>query len=196
MGRQVTVSVSTVRRLVAGNPVAFRSVYNAYQGKLFAYCLKFTKSASDAEEVVQQAFVRLWEFRHNIDANRPLDPYIYRIARNCAFDYLKEVAQAARLKDDLRAAQRTASYQAEPSSDQYVALAQQAISTLPEKRQLIFRMSYDDNMTYQQIAEVLQLSVHTVKSQMVKATKALRLHLLQHTNLFLSFATLTLALLC
>ncbi len=163
--------------------MAFRKVYDAYQDKLFTYCLKFTKSVPDAEEVVQQAFIRLWEFRHNIDPARPLDPYVYRVARNCAFDYMKDAARAARLKEDLRAVLSPPSYHDEPSADEYLKLAQQAIDTLPEKRQIIFRMSYDEGMTHQQIAETLELSIHTVKSQLVKATKTLRLHLLQHVSL-------------
>jgi RNA polymerase sigma-70 factor (ECF subfamily) len=184
MKPQITVKKRTVRSFIAGDPGAFRKVYDAYQGKLFAYSLKFTKSASDAEEVVQRSFIRLWEFRHNIDPHRPFDPYVYRIARNCAFDYLKEAARTARLKDDLRLVLSTSSYyQDSPSADAYIELAQQAIQMLPEKRQIIFRMSYDEDMTHEQIAETLQLSVHTVKSQLVKATKFLRLHLLQRVTL-------------
>lgn len=183
MNPQVTLKKRTIRCFIAGDPVAFRKVYDTYKNQLFAYCLKFTKSAPDAEEVVQQAFIRLWEFRHNIDPNRPLNPYVYRVARNCAFDYLKEAARTARLKEDLRSVLSSAHYQDGPTADEYVQIAQQAIETLPEKRQIIFRMSYDEGMTHQQIAESLQLSVHTVKSQLVKATKSLRLHLLQHVSL-------------
>ena len=183
MKPQVTVKKRTVRCFIAGDPKAFRKVYDAYRDQLFAYCLKFTKSTPDAEEVVQQAFIRLWEFRSNIDPNRPLDPYVYRIARNCAFDYLKEVARTARFKEDFRSVLTTSLYHLDgPSADEYVELAQQAIETLPEKRQIIFRMSYDEDMTHEQIAETLQLSVHTVKSQLVKATKSLRLHLLQRVS--------------
>jgi RNA polymerase sigma-70 factor (ECF subfamily) len=183
MNPQITIRKRAVRCFIAGDAAAFRKIYDAYKSKLFAYCLKFTKSAPDAEEVVQQAFVRLWEFRHNIDPNRPLDPYVYRVARNCAFDYLKEVARTARLKEDLRLVFTASSYQDGPTADEYAQLAQQAIEALPEKRQIIFRLSYDEGLTHQQIAETLQLSVHTVKSQLVKAAKSLRRHLLQHVSL-------------
>ncbi len=182
MKPQVTVKKRTVRCFVAGDAVAFRKVYDAYKDKLFTYCLKFTKSTPDAEEVVQQSFIRLWEFRHNIDPHRPLDPYVYRVARNCAFDYLKEAARTARLKEDLRSVLTTFSYQDGPTADEYDELAQQAIEMLPEKRQIIFRMSYDEDMTHEQIAEALQLSIHTVKSQLVKATKTLRIHLQHHIS--------------
>ena len=186
MKPQVTVKKRTVRCFIAGDPKAFRKVYDAYRDQLFAYCLKFTKSAPDAEEVVQQAFIRLWEFRCNIDPNRPLDPYVYRIARNCAFDCLKEAARTARLKEELQSVLSTSSYQQDgPSADECIELAQQAIERLPEKRQIIFRMSYDEDMTHEQIAETLQLSVHTVKSQLVKATKTLRLYLLQGISLMI-----------
>ncbi len=185
MKPKATLKKRSIRSFVAGDPVAFRKVYDVYKDKLLIYCLKFTKSVPDAEEVVQQSFIRLWEFRHCIDPDRPLDPYVYRIVRNCAFDYLKEVARAARLKEDLQSILVAPSYQDSSSADEYIELAQRAIEMLPEKRQIIFRMSYDDGMTHQQIAEALQLSIHTVKSQLVKATKTVRLLLIQQVSLII-----------
>ncbi len=186
MEPQVTVKKRTVRCFVAGDPVAFRKVYDAYKDKLLAYSLKFTKSVPDAEEVVQQSFIRLWEFRGRINPNRPLDPYVYRIVRNCAFDYLKEVARAARLKEDLQSVLVAPSYQENLSANQCAEMAQRAIEMLPEKRQIIFRMNYDEDMTHQEIAEALQISIHTVKSQLVKATKTVRLLLLQQASLIIT----------
>ena len=176
------VKERTVRHFVAGSPVAFRSIYDAYKDKVFTYCLKFTKYAPDAEEVVQQSFIRLWEYRHRIDSNRPLGPYIYKIVRNCAFDYLKEVARTAQLKDDIRSAMPVMHYEEGIQAADYEKLAEEAINTLPEKRQIIFRMSYDDGMSHQEIADTLELSVHTVKSQLVKATKALKMLMLRHAS--------------
>ena len=173
----IVVKKRTVRRFVAGSPGAFRRIYDAYKDQLFTYCLKFTKFAPDAQEVVQQSFIRLWEHRHRIDPDRPLDPYVYRIVRNCAFDYLKDMARAAQLRAELDLPH--CCYQ--DTSANYERIAQEAIDTLPEKRQIIFRMSYDEGMSPQEIADALRLSVHTVKSQLVKATKTLRWLVLQRT---------------
>lgn len=162
--------------------MAFRFIYDAYKDKLFTYCLKFTKSAPDAQEVVQQSFIRLWEYRHRIDPDRPLDPYLYKIVRNCAFDYLRDVARTAQLKEDV-ALPPLYCYQEHTSPD-YERIAQEAIDTLPEKRQIIFRMSYDEGMSPQEIANTLRLSVHTVKSQLVKATKTLRWLVLQRAGTY------------
>lgn len=180
----VTVKQRTVRRLVAGQPEAFREIYEAYRHKIFTYALTFTKSVPDAEEVVQQSFIRLWEHRRHVDPKRPLDPYIYRIARNYAFDYLKELARRTRLREDLRQLAPTGTHYESLPID-YERVAEEAISALPEKRQVIFRMNYDEGLSPQEIADTLHLSVHTVKSQLVKATKSLRLLLLRHVSLYL-----------
>lgn len=184
MEEVTVVKKRTVRYFVAGNPTAFRSIYDAYKDKVFTYCLKFTKSVPDAEEVVQQSFIRLWEYRHMIDSTRPIGPYIYKIVRNCAFDYLKEVARTAQLKADVRSATRITYYEEDIQAVDYEKIAEEAINTLPEKRQIIFRMSYDEGMSHQEIADTLELSVHTVKSQLVKATKALRVLMLQRASMY------------
>ena len=186
--RAIVVKKRTVRHFVAGSSVAFRRIYDAYKDKLFVYCLKFTKSTSDAEEVVQQSFIRLWEHRHCVDPSLPLDPYIYRIARNCAFDYLKDVARTAQFKENLTPPPARC-YQ-ESASANYEQIAEEAINTLPEKRQVIFRMSYEEGMSPQEIADALRLSVHTVKSQLVKATKTLRLLVLQRAGMCTLFLSL------
>ena len=184
MKEAIVIEKRTVQHFAAGSPTAFRTIYDAYKDKIFSYCLKFTKSVPDAEEVVQQSFIRLWEYRKSIDSARPLGPYIYRIVRNCAFDYLKEVARTAQLKADVRSATRITYYEENIRAADYEKIAEEAIDTLPEKRQIIFRMSYNDGMSHQEIADALELSVHTVKSQLVKATKAFRVLMLQHAQVY------------
>ena len=68
-----------LRQLIAGDAESFRKIYECYQGKIFLFALRLTKSKSEAEEVVQEIFVRLWEKRENIKVEKNFNSYILSI---------------------------------------------------------------------------------------------------------------------
>ena len=63
-----------LRQLIAGDAESFRKIYECYQGKIFLFALRLTKSKSETEEVVQEVFVRLWEKRENIKIKKTSMP--------------------------------------------------------------------------------------------------------------------------
>ena len=171
---------SLIKQLVRGDQKAFRKIYDLYKDRLYYYALKITKENEASEDVVQQVFVNLWNHRKDICLNYSFDAYLFRIVRNCAFNYLKSAAKAKLLKQEYRdecawyslgVDGHTAYYECEE-------VALQAINALPEKRQIIFKMSYEDGMSHEDIAELLDISIHTVKSQLSKATKKIKEQLL------------------
>ncbi len=81
-----------LQRLIDGDAEAFRSVYEHYQGKVFLFAFRFTKSHSQAEETVQEVFIKLWERRMLVDPAKRLEPYIITITKNFLLDGLKKAA--------------------------------------------------------------------------------------------------------
>lgn len=139
-------------------------------------------------------FIRLWERRHQIDPTRPFSPYLYVIARNLAFNHLKQKAYRARFEQPVDEAAGTGhdAVSDEILFQEYQQRTAELIDALPEKRQLIFRMHTEEGYDVAEIAGRLKLSLHTVKSQLQKATKAIRNqlfqnHLLHWTSLLLAF---------
>ncbi|MCG8319429.1 MAG: RNA polymerase sigma-70 factor [Cytophagales bacterium] len=171
---------SLIKQLVRGNQKAFRKIFDLYKDRLYYYALKITKDSDASEDIVQQVFVSLWNHRAEVSVNYSFDAYLFRIVRNCAFNYLKSSAKAKLLKQryldqcpwpPLEVVGEIAYHECEE-----VALL--AIDALPEKRQIIFKMSYEDGMSHEDIAKMLDISVHTVKSQLLKATKKIKQQLL------------------
>ena len=81
-----------LRKLIAGDAESFRKIYEYYQGKIFLFALRLIKSKSEAEEIVQEVFVRLWEKKENIKIGRNFNAYILTITKNLVLDRLKKAA--------------------------------------------------------------------------------------------------------
>ena len=169
-----------IRQLIRGSQKAFRKIFELYKDRLYYYALKITKDGDAAEDIVQQVFVNLWNHREDIRPDCSFDAYLFKIVRNCAFNHLKNVVRTKLIKQEYQDQFNWQSLEAE----EYLAyqeceeVALQAIDALPEKRQIIFKMSYEDGMSHEDIAELLNISIHTVKSQLSKATKKIKEQLL------------------
>ena len=117
----------------------------------------------------------VWEKRATLNPDRSIKSYLYTATKNRALKHLRheEVKRKNKGKIDL--------YSVAPSTpedlishNETAASIGQAIETLPEKCRLIFRMNRFDHLTYAEIAEVLEVSVKTVETQMGRALHALR----------------------
>ena len=75
-----------LRQLIAGDAESFRKIYENYHGKIYLFALRLTKSKSEAEEIVQEVFVRLWEKRENIKIEKKFTAYILAITKNFILD--------------------------------------------------------------------------------------------------------------
>jgi RNA polymerase sigma-70 factor (ECF subfamily) len=165
---------STFASLVKkGNNRAFRQLFDDYHAKVYHYVLRFTRDEDDAEDLAQRVFVKVWENREKIDVERSLDAYLFTIAHHLACRYLKQKASAT--VRTMATEEATA-----PSTEDLIYLHELTeltrirIDQLPEKRQIIFKMHYEEYLSDAQIADSLGLSIHTVRSQLVKAGKSIR----------------------
>ncbi|MEM6844691.1 MAG: RNA polymerase sigma-70 factor [Bacteroidota bacterium] len=162
-----------IKRLKKGSEAAFRKLYDSYYAKVYHYCLRFTRCQEDAEELTQEIFIQLWNQRRSIDPAQSLDGYLFTIAHHQACNFLRQ--KSRRLKLEFSEAPTTG------TSTEMVVLYNEltrnlelAVARLPEKRQIIFRMHQEECLSEEEIAQTLQLSVHTVKSQLAKAAHAIR----------------------
>jgi RNA polymerase sigma-70 factor (family 1) len=182
-----------VQRLRQADTEVFWIIYNTYKSKLYWYCLKFIKSAEVAEEIVQDVFVTLWERKESLHPDSSLGAYLHTVAKHRILNHLKkESRNAAYLKEKrLLADEAVNTTEMELVYADYLELAQAAITRLPPQRQLIYKMSREEDMSNQEIALALGISKNTVKVQLVKALKALRASLGLKSGLIILFFLLT-----
>jgi len=179
-----TITESMVKRFAKGRPDAFRVIFDHFHARILAYCTKVTHSPADAEEITQQVFIRLWEKRHLVDTSRPLEHYLYKLTRNCAFNYLKQQAYRAQQLNATEFPQAASMAVAddEISLAECRQLTDAVIDSLPEKRQIIYKMHFEEGHTPTEIATLLGLSPSTVKSQLAKATQTVKGFLLNYRS--------------
>ncbi|NLR62453.1 RNA polymerase sigma-70 factor [Chitinophaga polysaccharea] len=156
-----------------GNEVAFAALLDLYRNKLYSHALSYLKSCQEAEELVQDVFLKIWDNRHRLPEIENFKNYLFILSRNqlvsAVRKRLKSVATAG--SDDLnegwlpdRQLEWKETYQK----------IQQAIDRLSPQQKAVFTLSRFENFTYQQIAVQLQISPATVKFHMVAALNALR----------------------
>jgi RNA polymerase sigma-70 factor (ECF subfamily) len=160
-------------------------LYEGYCRKLYAFAYSYFKCNLLAEELVHDTLVKVWENREQLDETRPLERYLFRIAKNLVLDTFRKNSSESLYRKYAQAAKELGSNQTESDIiySEYERLAQEAIEKLPPIRKLIFNMSREQSLSYAEIATQLNISAKTVESQMSKALKYIRAYL--HTNIVL-----------
>jgi len=173
-------------RIAQGDENAFRILFDAYREKLFVFAWQLCHSATEAEEVVQDIFLRLWKSRDSLANVEFPRKYIYVMARHRALDLLARIARDQKM---MREAWSNLSQPDINITEELLQAAEtqklieEAVTTLPEKKQTIFRLSRHDGLTHQQIAEQLNISVQTVKNILTEILKHIKSFLADHSQL-------------
>ncbi|HAL50688.1 MAG TPA: RNA polymerase subunit sigma, partial [Sphingobacterium sp.] len=153
---------------------AFRLLLKKYQQKIYWHVRRMVIDHDDADDVVQDIFVKVWKNLGNFREDSQLYTWLYRIATNECITFLnkKKQKQNVSLDDD------TTAYLAETladgnyfNGDKAQMKLQQALLTLPEKQKLVFNMKYFEDMKYEEISEVLGTSVGALKASYHLAVK-------------------------
>lgn len=171
-----------MRLLATGDVKAFDTLFLMYSKKLFGFSFRYLKSKEEAEEIVQETFVRIWEKRSEVDAAYSLSGFVFTIAHRLILNRLRKIHNEKRCHAFLESQDHRWRNTTEESllGLELEDVARTAIEALPPKRQMIYRMVRMEHMTYQQVADHLQISVKTVEAQMSEALKFLRSRIVIH----------------
>ncbi|MEX2568655.1 MAG: sigma-70 family RNA polymerase sigma factor [Cyclobacteriaceae bacterium] len=156
--------------------VSYENIFNIYHHQILLISLKFTKSKEVSEEIVQNVLMILWKKRKLLDDEGSLEALLFKITKDLNFNFLKKALREKSSKELFRLHQTDIGDFTENSivCDEYYQIATQAISRLPKKQRVIFKMNRFMGLSYEAIAEKLCISKNTVKVQLVRANKSLR----------------------
>jgi RNA polymerase sigma-70 factor, ECF subfamily len=170
------------QRLAEKDEAAFEQVFKTHFKNLHAYACTLLSRPEDAEEMVQQVFVKLWERQENLSIGGSLAAYLYRAVHNQCLNHLKheKVKAAHQLYVAHSMKNNTPSAPSRLMTRELENRFRQALNELPEQCRTIFQMSRFEDMKYRDIAGKLDISVKTVENQMGKALKLMRLKLAEY----------------
>lgn len=163
-----------IEALKSGHLKAFERVFMQYYASLVNYSNSLVKDPDEAEDIVQQVFVNIWQKREAIDIHSSEKAFLYRSVYNASLNRLKQQAVRNSYARDAQFVNASQVAHTDTSSKELQQQIDKALEQLPEQCRRIFKMSRLEHMKYQQIADELGLSIKTVENQMGKALKLLR----------------------
>ena len=157
--------------LKKGSHQAFRHFFDLYKKRVYSFLLGIVRSSSDAEELTQVVFIKIWEHRKRLNQELSVNAYIYKIAKNAALNFIRQKVYKAMLEKELLENMERSEEMADKNMEEYI---NNLILKIPERRREIFLLRYRHKMSYREIAERLMISENTVDSQIRNALHFLR----------------------
>ncbi len=158
---------------------AFRELITLYKERLYWHIRKIVISHDDADDVLQNTFIKVFKNIENFKGDSKLYSWMYRIATNESITHLNKNAKRLQITSEEVQRQSISNLKADVyfEGSEIQLKLQEAISKLPQKQQLVFNMKYFDDMKYKDISEVLETSEGALKASYHIAVKKIEEYL-------------------
>lgn len=175
-----------IQHLKEGSVKAFDRLYALYAKQLYAYCLEYTKSTEDTEEIVQDVFISLWNKRELIKQTETLRPLLFVMAKHKLINAYRTRINQPVYEDYINYANTLGAKDQDDrlEYEDFLKSFQKALSSLPVTQQEVIRLSRLEQLSNKVIAQQLSLSEQTVKNQLSLGLKRLK-ELLADKHLYL-----------
>jgi RNA polymerase sigma-70 factor (family 1) len=168
-------------RMAEGDQGSFNVLFERYRNRIFGYLFTILKSKEVAEEITLDVFLKIWEGRTTATEINHLEAFLFRVARNKALDFFRQLQKSReeqtalwhRMQDQLTTG---AADHALLFADVEAAV-RQAVDKLSPQRKMVFQLSRDHGLTYEQIAAQLQISSNTVRNHLAASLQFIRTQL-------------------
>ena len=168
-------------RLRRGDPDAFDALLARYQNRLYRYLLRLTANPAAAEDLFQDTWLKVLTRIHRYDERRPFEPWLFSVARNLAIDHLRKASPAS-LDEPLESGEARSAQLAATAPGTLERLLEREQHGLLERRltelPMLYRealsLRFEEEMPFEEIAQVLSAPLSTVKSRVQRALAQLR----------------------
>jgi len=163
-----------VEALCNGNHKAFEDIFIMYFRRVKVFIVGIIKSDADAEELAQDVFIKLWLNREQINVNKSLNAYIYAIARNATFNYLKHQIVEQSYLSNYKQNEDVDTPEEIYFAQEIKLLVEMTVTKMPAQRRRIYILSREKGIANEDIASQLNISKKTVENQLSLAFKEIR----------------------
>ena len=186
------IESEVLHQISKGDETAFRLLFNEHWQNMYGVAFMLTKSATLAEDMAQEIFMKLWIKREELPGVENFRSYLFIVARNHIFNELKKKST------DILFTNRLFEYFHDTKETPEIKLLQkeaeqimvEAIELLPQQQKMVYRMSREEGMTRNEMAERLGIAPNTVRNHLAKALEMIRHKLQQSLTLVILYINL------
>ncbi|MDP8257253.1 MAG: RNA polymerase sigma factor [Candidatus Alcyoniella australis] len=157
-----------------GDKQAFTELMKRHKARAYRYCLTILRDHDEAMDASQDGFMRVFQARKTFQLDRPFNPWFHRILRNCALGRVRQTKRRRKAGDDELLVAQAAGPDCDPQKRAEALQLLQALSGLSPAHQEILALRCVDGLSYEQIAQRLEIPKGTVMSRLYHAREALR----------------------
>lgn len=186
MTDRIGVESERVARLTRGDEKAFGELYSAYKEGAIRFAMRYIKSRDIAEDVLQDAFVVIWQNRQFINPDAPFSAYLFTIVKNRVLNCLRNLESETRIKEAIlsEAIDSTNNTQESILENELAVWIEKAKGELTSKQREVFEMSRERQLSHAEIAEELGISKNTVKEHITVSLKIIRFYLMKYARVY------------
>ncbi len=165
-----------VIKLRQGDRMAYETIYRRYAERMYFFSMKYLENESEAEEVTQNVFIKLWVKREELRDDLSLNSFLFMITKNAVIDILRKRKRDKVLSEKIALRQQQL-MEAPDDIYEYQELAadiDKLISSLPERRRHIYKLSREKGLSHKEIAAELSISPKTVEVQIRLSLQQIR----------------------
>lgn len=167
--------IELVGQIAKGDETAFSSLFYTYKDRLYGFVFSLTRSSAQAEDIVQDVFLKIWQNRAQLEDVENISAYIFKMVRNYAIDKLRRLAKEIEIREILIAEDtHLHTPEKELLRKEQRELIQKALEKLPSQQRKIYSMHRLQGMKFDEIAQELGLSISTVKNHIFRASENIR----------------------
>ncbi len=159
------------------NEVAFFQLYERYSRRLYGFVLRYIKQEADAEEIVQEVFIKIWETRDKIDVYSSFESFLFTIAYNATISLFRKRAREKKYLEHLKSLQQAEAVPNLIDEIQFNELndtVQSLLNELTPRQKEVFQLSREQGLAHEEIAKKLNISVNTVKKHIANTLAFLK----------------------
>jgi RNA polymerase sigma-70 factor (family 1) len=176
-------------RVSKGDEAAFTLLLNKHTNNLYSQALAYTKSSEVAQDIVQDVFMKIWMKRKELTSIERFENYLFIMTRNRIISILRKKLTLP-VSDGMQELieENSPTPEQQFSLKQAESILEKGILAMPPQRQMVFKLSRKEGLSYAEIAEELGISTSTVKSHIVQALNFLRDYLRLHGEPLITLA--------
>lgn len=165
-----------LHRMQRGDALAFSDIYFAFSKPIYRKILWMVNDVEIAKELLQDLFLKLWENRSNIDLTKSFHAYLYTIAVNLVYDYLRKASRKRVIDAHLLslAIDHYSHVEEDIISKENISLLNEVIDKLPSQRKRVFLLCKVEGKSYDEVSDLLHISKSTIQDHIVKANISIK----------------------